>query len=64
MHRLDVEVERAALRGRIAADIAHAVEDLVVDCLDVVLQVGVLVRLVVAALTVADKVPLVAVVAD
>ena len=64
MHRLDVEVERAALRGRVAADVADTVEDLVVDGLDVVLQVRVLVRLVVAALAVTDEVPLVAVVAD
>ena len=64
MHGLDVEVERASLRGRIAADVADAVQDLVVDRLDVVLQVRVLVRLVVAALAVADKVTLVAVVAE
>ena len=64
VHCLDVEVERATLRGCVAADVADTVEDLVVDGLDVVLQVRVLVRLVVAALAVTDEVPLVAVVAD
>ena len=64
VHSLDVDVERAALRGRKAADVADAVKDLVVNGFDVVLQVRVLVRLVVAALAVADEVPLVAVVAD
>ena len=39
VHRLDVEVERAALRGRVAADVTDAVEDLVMYGLDVVLQV-------------------------
>ena len=60
VHRLDVEVECAPLRRRVAANVAHAVEDPVVHGLDVVLQVRVLVGLVVAALAVADKVPLVA----
>ena len=64
VHSLDVDVERAALRGREAADVADAVKDLVVDSFDVVLQVRVLVGLVVTALAVADKVSLVAVVAD
>ena len=64
VHSLDVDIERAALRGREAADVADAVKNLVVNGFDVVLQVRVLVRLVVAALAVADKVPLVAVVAD